>query len=331
MQQQNLYVSTKRPAEQIGEIIDNAYALELINGFKEKFPEEVCKILIASTTVFNAVKDLAGVSGIRFMFGMESANDPGSKVLLLMPCNVTSTHQLIPNVIVQPHGYLNNRGERVGLKRTWELLYNHAVHYAPLLPEVKFHKIVRGAFFGIDSLQALLGEYTTSPALHFHFGLDKTVADPALQHKPVLQPLHIDGTGFNMYMDQGELCPPPANCTDNPGGEIGTDTCTVTAMVQIGNPQPASQEQELNIYRKYRDNYFLKNEYNGPLAEMYYYISPALKEAIQDTGRAKEIYSALYNNQVRQCNMLIEEGKYEAAKILFEQTMAELIKTYLVR
>jgi hypothetical protein len=63
---------------------------------------------------------------------------------------------------------------------------------------------------------------------------------------------------------------------------------------------------------------------------MYYYISPALKEAIQDTGRAKEIYSALYNNQVRQCNMLIEERKYEAAKILFEQTMAELIKTYLI-
>jgi hypothetical protein len=58
--------------------------------------------------------------------------------------------------------------------------------------------------------------------------------------------------------------------------------------------------------------------------------SPALKEAIQDTGRANEIYTTLYNNEVRQCNMLIEEGKYEAAKILFEQTMAQLIKTYLV-
>jgi hypothetical protein len=329
MQYQDLNLVTKRPAELTGEVIDNDYALQLINGFKEKYLGEVSTLLIESITIFNAVKDLPNVSGIRFMYGMESANDPASKVLLLMPCNATSTHQLIPNVIVQPHGYLNNRDERVSLKSTWELLYNHAVHYAPLLPEVKFHKIVRGAFFGIDSLKALLKEYTNAPALHFHFGLDKTVADPALQHKAVLQPLYGNGTGYELYMDRGEMCPPPNICSDTPG--IDTDTCTVTAMVRTGNAQQTDQEQELDLYRKYRDNYLLENENNGPLAEMYYYISPALKEAIQDTGRAKEIYSALYTNEVRQCNMLIEEGKYEAAKILFEQTMAQLIKTYLVR
>src|SRR3954470_13782245 len=109
MLHQDLNVPTKRPAELIGEIINNAYALQLINGFREKYPEEVSTLLIESITLFNAVKDLLNVSGIRFMYGMGSANDPASKVLLLMPCNVTSTHQLIPNVIVQPHGYLNNR------------------------------------------------------------------------------------------------------------------------------------------------------------------------------------------------------------------------------
>jgi hypothetical protein len=329
MQHQDLNVSAKKPAELTGEIIDNAYALQLINGFNEKYPGEVSTILIESSTIFNAVKDLSNVSGIRFMYGMESANDPASKVLLLMPCNATSTRQLIPNVIVQPHGYLNNRGERVSLKSTWELLYNHAVHYAPLLPEVKFHKIVRGAFFGIDSLKALLQEYTNAPALHFHFGLDKTVADPALQHIPVLEPLHAGGTGYNLFMDRGEICPPPANCNDE--GTTSTETCTVTEIVNTAHSQKAGTEDELNIYRQYRDNYLLENENNGPLAEMYYYVSPALKEAIKDTGRANEIYTALYNNEVRQCNMLIEEGKYEAAKILFEQTMAQLIKTYLVR
>ena len=101
-------------------------------------------------------------------------------------------------------------------------------------------------------------------------------------------------------------------------------------MVRTGHSSQTDEEQELDLYRKFRDNYFLDNE-NGPVAEMYYYASPALKEAIQDTGRANEIYSALYNNEVRQCNMLIAAGKYEAAKILFEETMAQLIKTYLVR
>ena len=103
-------LSAKKPAELTGEIIDNAYALQLINGFKEKYPEEVSTILIESSIILNAVKNLSNVSGIRFMYGMESVNDPASKVLLIMPCNATSTHQLIPNVIVQPNGYLNNRG-----------------------------------------------------------------------------------------------------------------------------------------------------------------------------------------------------------------------------
>jgi hypothetical protein len=326
MQQQN--VTSKKPVKLTGEIISDAYALQLISEFKEIFPEEVATISIGSTIIFNAVKDLPNVSGIRFMYGMESADDPASKVILLMPCNTTSIHQLIPNVIVQPHGYLNNRGERVSLKRTWELLYNNAVHYAPLLSGVKFHKIVRGAFFGIDSLKALLQEYTNAPALHYHFGWDKTVSDTALQHIPVLQPVYAGGTGYELYMDHGSLCPPPSGCTSNDDG-TASDTCTITDMVNTGNLQPTDPEQELNIYRKYRDNYLLGNEDNGPLVEMYYYVSPALKEAILGTGRAKEIYTALYNNEVRQCNRLIEEGKYEAAKILFEQTMDELMKTYL--
>jgi hypothetical protein len=62
---------------------------------------------------------------------------------------------------------------------------------------------------------------------------------------------------------------------------------------------------------------------------MYYYISPALTEAIGNTGRAKEIYQDLNRHQVHQCNKLIENGEYEAAKLLFEQTMEYMIKEYL--
>ena len=233
------------------------------------------------------------------MYGMESVDDPMSKVILLIPCNATSTHLAIPNTIVQPEGYLNNKGERVGLKRTWELLYNHAVHFSRLLPAVPFNKIVRGVFFGIQSLKTLLQEYTNAPALHYHFGWDNSLPQTAVQHKPVLQPLQTIGTGHEIYFDFGLPCPPA--CIGDPGGD--------------GIIWPVTD--------------ILKGGSSGPLVEMYYYVSPALKEAIYDTGRAKEIYAALNQNEIRQCNLLIEAGQFEAAKSLFEQVMENLIKTYL--
>ncbi|MBO9565639.1 MAG: hypothetical protein J7621_22885 [Niastella sp.] len=321
MLHQHPTTTSRKPAALTGELIDSAYALQLKQGFRERFPQEITSIFIKTATVFDAVKELPQVSGIRFMYGMESANDPTSKVILLIPCNSTSAHLAIPNTIVQPQGYLNHRGERVDLKRTWELLYNHAVHYACLLPEVKFNKIVRGVFFGIDSLHALLKEYTQAHGMHYYFGWDETVAGPAIQHKPVLQPVQADGNSYNIYMDYGSPCPPVC-----PGEG---DSCVATNSVNIGHVLTNDEDAELNIYRHYRDNYFLANAGNGPLVEMYYYVSPALTEAIQDTGRASAIYTELYNEEIRQCNVLIGEGKYEAAKVLFEQTMERLMKTYL--
>jgi len=315
-------VSAERPAELVGEIIDSHYALRLIQGFKEKFPGEVSMIPIGSKTIFDAVKGLSNVSGIRFMYGMTSADDPASKVVLLIPCNKTSVHRAIPNTIVQPEGYLDHTGERVGLKRVWELLYNHAVHYAHLQPEIKFRKIFRGTFFGIDSLTSLLTKDTEAHSIDFYFGLDEDLTDPFIQHKVVMNPLHADKTRYDVYFDIGSPCPP--DCGD------GSDDCVVTNAVK-GNAPASSMEQELNIYRGYRDDHFLAYPDNGPLVEMYYYISPALTEAIGNTGRAKEIYQELYHNQVFECNRMIEAGKYEEAKKIFEQTMEGLMKEYLWR
>jgi len=317
--------SAKRPAELVGEIIDSNYALQLIRGFKENFPGEVAVIPIASKTIFNSVKDIPNVSGIRFMYGMGSADDPASKVILLIPGNNTSTHQSIPNTIVQPEGYLNNEGERVGLRRTWELLYNHAVHYAKLQPEIKFKQIFRGAFFGIDALTSLLTKVTEAHSVNYHFGFDENITDAPLQHKAVLNPLHTDGTQYNVYFDVASPCPPDCHLPGDPNGEMNC----ITTVVVNGKAPVSEKEKELNIYRGYRDDYFLKTPDNGPLVEMYYYISPALTEAIANTGRAKDIYQSLYHNQVTQCNKLIEEGKYDAAKMLFEQTMEYLMKEYL--
>jgi hypothetical protein len=101
----------------------------------------------------------------------------------------------------------------------------------------------------------------------------------------VLNPVASDGKNFDVYFDLSALCPPQCGDQD--------PICAITNMV-TGNTTPRMQEKGLNIYRIYRDNYFLKNADNGPLVEMYYYVSPALTEAIISTGRSKEIYSQLY-------------------------------------
>jgi hypothetical protein len=204
------------------------------------------------------------------------------------------------------------------------LLYNHAIHYAGFLPEIKFSKIFRGDFFGIDSLTTLLKTARKAHSINYHFGFDGSIADRPLRHKPVLNPLSADGTSYDVYLDLSALCPPMCGDPKDPPSCVVTDTVNGNAHINV-------QQKELNIYRIYRDSYFLRDPDNGPLVEMYYYVSPALTEAIISTGRSKEIYAKLYHNQVRECNLFIKRGRYEAAKELFERTMEGLMKEYLFR
>jgi hypothetical protein len=90
-------VSATRPAESVGEIIDSRYALQLIRGFKEKFPGEIAEIQIETKFIFESMENLSNISGVRFMYGMETAGDPASKVILLIPCNNTRGEGSIPN------------------------------------------------------------------------------------------------------------------------------------------------------------------------------------------------------------------------------------------
>ncbi|AXY73251.1 hypothetical protein D3H65_04340 [Paraflavitalea soli] len=315
--------STKRPAELTGEIIDNAYAQQLIEGFRKQFPGEVSRLFIGVNKIFSAVKDIPNVSGIRFMYGMEKVGDPESKVILLIPCDTASAHRPIPNTIVQPQGYLNHRGEIVGLKQTWQLLYNHAVHYAGLMPGVPFRGIMRGTFFGIDSLTSLLKDMTSAHGMYYHFGFDDSITEATAKHKAVLEPLHYDKTSYEWYMDFGSLCPP--TCPPPPGG------WPKPRIIESPDADNLDFTNLLPSQFNYTGDFSVNNPVVGPLVEMYYYVSPALTEALADSGKVQEVYTALSNNEVRECNRLIEAGNYEAAKELFEQAIDGLMKTYLFR
>jgi hypothetical protein len=326
MQQQ---IKNKRPAEIVGELISREYARQLIDGFTKEYPNTPNKIFISCDLLNNAVKGLSNVSGIRFMYGMVSPNKPDTKIILLIPCNNTSGFNEIPNTIVQPQGYLNHRGELISLKQTWQFLYNHAVYTAAFQPELKFHKIVRGVFFGKESLGALLTEYTSAAAgIDFYFGYDETIAEVPQRHKPVLNPVHYDGKAYDVFMDVGHLCPPFCDC-GWPGQPPCKEVCIVSNSIGQHSSKKEVQKDKEDIFRKFRDEYMLSDIESSPLVEMYYYVSPALVEAIQNTGTAKEIYISLYENEISKCNLLIADKKYNEAKELFEETMDKLMQQYL--
>jgi ribosome biogenesis GTPase A len=164
--------------------------------------------------------------------------------------------------------------------------------------------------------------------MFYHFGHDKSLNGLAQQHKAVLQPVNINGSKMEIYMDISKLCPPFCDC-DKPGYPPckTDDTCTLTDVV-IRNAAKDEAEAELDVYRYLRDQFMIKKGY-GPLVEMYYYISPALIEAIENSGRKEQVYSQLYHNEIAEAYALINERKYQEAKELFEATMALLTKEFL--
>jgi hypothetical protein len=145
-------IATKRAAQDVGQRISGKLSDYLKNGFKQKFPCEKSVVFVSKETILKSFEHPDQISGIRFMYGFENGGDPESRVLLLMPCNITSTDLSIPNIIVKPHGYLNNKGNRVSLEKSWEILYNHALRFSVYYPGQNFNKIMRGSFIGIRSL-----------------------------------------------------------------------------------------------------------------------------------------------------------------------------------
>ena len=309
-----------RSAEHIGEIISKGTALELMQNFSTAFPKEIGGLPMDASLISKCVQGLSNVAGIRFLYGLETPGDPKSKIILLVPCSLPKSAVPLPNSIIQPEGYFNHRGERIPLKRCWELLYNHAVHFSSYMPDVKFHRITRGIFFGIASLNELISFHPETTTLWYHFGFDILADQPHQQHKAVLYP-QVNGVNPDLYMDLGSACPPFCRPTE-PFGE-----CKITNAVHR-NRQHGSEE-ELDYYRAYRDLYLLRNPENAPLVEMYYYVSPALVEAISGRPDEAAIYDDLYFNHLRNWNQLIRERKYEEAKQAFELQMDSMVKKYL--
>jgi hypothetical protein len=305
----------KRAAEDVGQPISTELAAYLTNGFKQKFPGEKPVVFIAKETVMKAIEGLDNVSGIRFMYGYESVNDAASRVLLLIPCNNTSTHLAIPNSIILPQGYMANTGKRIGFEKTWQLLYNHTARFTQYFPELAYHEIMRGTFIGINSLLTLLKNEDCA-GINFNFGYDESLSMPSARNRPVFEA--IDTLGFFDPPGWDFTSPCPAFCDF-------TMMNNINRVAEINN----TDIQRLRLDNHFRDEYLLKQDGNGALVEMYYYVNPSIQEKVMGDKNAGELYESIYHPQIIAFNNLLAEGNYDEAKVVFKRTVYGMMETYL--
>jgi len=180
-------ITPVRTAENVGQPISRELASRLMAGFRQKFPAEKPAVFIAKETIEKALEGFDNVSGIRFMYGIESVNNAESRILLLIPCNNTSTHLNIPNAIILPQGYMDSNGMRTSFEKTWQILYNHTLRYQTYFPELTYNQIMRGSFMGINSLLTLL-QTKDCAGINFNFGFDDTQAEASAKTNPFLKP-----------------------------------------------------------------------------------------------------------------------------------------------
>jgi len=315
METQTIVIS--RTAQDIGQPISREFAGYLTNGFKHNFPGETTSVFISRETILKAIENLDHVSGIRFMYGFEDANNPESRVVLLLPCNDTSVHKAIPNTIILNEGYMAHTGIKVEFKKTWQLLYNHVVRFGSYFPQLPYNRIMRGTFMGINSLLSLL-QTDDCAGIQFSFGYDDTVADVSARNKPVFEAVNFSGWLLDSPYDFTTPCPA---------------YCDFTLMENIDQVAYANKNAGgftgLTLTNHFRDEYLLKDVVYAPLVELFYYANPTITEKVTGDKKSLELYENTCRSQVAAFNRLLAEGNYHEAKTAFEDTLTTMMKTCL--
>jgi hypothetical protein len=75
----------------------------------------------------------------------------------------------------------------------------------------------------------------------------------------------------------------------------------------------------------------LQQENGQALYELYYFLSRPLVIEIQDRADQETIWEAIYHNGFSPCLELIQQNRYEAAKVFYVDLMNNLAKQFLVQ
>ena len=104
--------------------------------------------------------------------------------------------------------------------------------------------------------------------------------------------------------------------------------CYITTAVCESQNKP-DHCYELNLLRKYRDEYLLASPSGAALVEHYYDIAPTIVSRINKEKNNREIYETIYNTYLSLCLLLIEQDRNEECQEVYTKMVTDLQKKYL--
>ena len=112
--------------------------------------------------------------------------------------------------------------------------------------------------------------------------------------------------------------------------ENSKSSCFIStaALTAAGYTHDAPQ---LNVLRKFRDNYIKRLPDGHNVIAEYYNIAPLIIEEIMKEGEPNEIFKNLYYNFVEPCYVLIINKQYSDAYELYCNNIKTLIEKYIIK
>jgi hypothetical protein len=309
-----------KPASLVGAPISAEEYRQITTAFKERYPDQVPSVFLSREIILSSVQGLSNVSGIQFKYGLNDADDPGSRRIVLIPARNKADGGSSAIRIVSHNGYICENGERVNLDQFFTLLGNHVDNFKKIETEIALSRLPKSYFWGIKKIMKLL-EVENCAGLVFHFGYNAAMPTTAQKYQNVLEVVDDKYESLNVYMEYGQCeC-----CTD-------PDPCKFECIVSIAAEKylKDAAESKLNVLRAFRDEWLLQQKDGQALYEMYYFLSPGIVAEIQDKPD-QDVYWAQLYNEFSKCLDLIKQNKYEEVKAYYINLMHNLANRFLLQ
>lgn len=87
---------------------------------------------------------------------------------------------------------------------------------------------------------------------------------------------------------------------------------------------------ELELLKKYRDEYLLKQDDGEAVIREYYDIAPTIVKRMEKEDAPEEKYRYLWEHYLKCCVAMIEAGKVEECRDVYEKMVEELRRQYII-
>jgi hypothetical protein len=299
---------SRKPAEFIGDFISPDYYQYLVKGYSRQHPTEEKSLFIPKSLILETLENFPNVSGLRFIYGQQKGANPNSRTIVLMPCNNTSAHKVIPNLILTPDGYMTHDGEQLSPDQCWDLFNRYVIRMGGLLPKEERKNLPRACFFGIDSLRSLLNTKHCG-GIRYHFGYNSATEILSQRYQAVMEAVNKNEESLHVYMHTEQLC--PTLYSSGPSGILPD----IWILASLFAHKSLSADDSLSK--------------DGAFYEMFHYTTPSLIEAIRQAGHNRHSDDQILQEQFSGSLFLLAEGMLQDAKTTCRIRLEALIKEYL--